>query len=405
MIKQGKEISLRFLSLLAVLFLVVATGCTTKQTGIVQNSEAPLIPTRLMNTPADYEKLGVNPDLIEPWEDGRRDDGRPGAYEWWYFDMILDDGTAVVIIFKDKYAGNPDGPMSPYVQFEVTLPTGEHFHEDFAVGVDEAFFNTESCEIRLGELASLTGDLKTYEIAINPVNGLGIELVLESMSSPWRPGSGYIGFGEEEEDYFTWLCSVPRGRVHGQLTVKGETRDISGFGYHDHQWGTVPPLMIWNHWFWIRQAFEDYSILIFDFVANADCGFARYPLVFVQDAEGNIVFEGKGDIEETDFTVDKEYVQEATGKLVPGAFTYTFRDGKSTVVYSMESQRELSAQDNYSMAPPEVRALFDQAGIKPSYTRWVGHGTLELDLDGLTSRQEGDAIYEMIFPGSKYRDY
>lgn len=358
--------------------------------------------TRLMNTPADYEKLGVNPDRIETWEDGQRDDSRPGAYEWWYFDAILDDGTALVVIFHDKDAATPDETMRPYVQFEVTLPTGEHFHEDFVVGVDEATFSTETCDIHIGP-HSFVGDLKRYEIEVSPVNGFGAKLVLDSTTSPWRPGSGYIGFGENDQDYFTWLCAVPRGRVQGKLTVNGETRDLTGFGYHDHQWGTVAPLMIWNHWFWIRQAFDDYTVLIFDFVANADCSFVRYPLVFVQDVDGNIVFQGTGEIDETRFNVDSEYEQEATGKRVPGAFTYSFRDGDNSVVYSMQSTKELSAQDNYSMVPPEVRAQFDQAGIRPSYTRWVGHGRMELTLDGVTSKHAEDAIYEMIFPGTDYR--
>ncbi|MEP3329714.1 hypothetical protein [Sedimentitalea sp.] len=316
--------------------------------------------------------------------------------------MLLDDGSAVVIIFHDKDAANPGLPMKPYVQIGVTLPSGEYLHENLVPGEGETSFSTEGCDIRMGP-HSLVGDLKRYEIEISPVNGLGAKLVLESMSAPWRPGTGYIGFGENDKDYFAWLCSVPRGRVHGQLTVNGETRDISGFGYHDHQWGTVPPLMVWNHWFWIRQAFDDYTILVFDLVANADHNFARYPLLFVHDADGNIVFESFGDIEETRFEVGEEYEQEATGKRVPKAFTYTFCDGDSSVVYTMETISELDAQDNYSMAPADVQALFDQAKIRPSYTRWVGRGRMELDLDGVISQREGEAIFEMIFGGTEYQ--
>lgn len=357
--------------------------------------------TRLMNTPDDYKKFGVNPGVVEMWEDGRRDNSRPGAFEWWYFDMLLDDGTKVVAIFMDKDASTPTAPLSPYIRFEVTLPTGEHFHENLKVSADEATFSSEKCDIRFGP-HTLTGDLKRYEIQISPVNAIGANLVLESMSSPWRPGTGYIGFGENDKDYFTWLCSVPRGRVSGQLTVNGETRDVNGFGYHDHQWGNVPPLMIWNHWFWIRQSFDDYSILVFDLVANSEYNFNTYPLVFIQDADGNIVFEGFGEIDESKFRVESEYEQKATGKSVPRALSYTFRDGKKLVSYSMKSTEELVAEDNYSMVPTEVRALFDQANIKPSYTRWVGHGKLKLDLNGVISEHEGDAIYEMVFNGTNY---
>ena len=33
---------------------------------------------RIMNRPADYQKLGINPDKVENWEDGRRDNDEAG---------------------------------------------------------------------------------------------------------------------------------------------------------------------------------------------------------------------------------------------------------------------------------------------------------------------------------------
>ncbi len=49
------------------------------------SATTPMRPARLMDRPADYEKLGVNPDRVEPWEDGRRHDGRSGNFEWVVF--------------------------------------------------------------------------------------------------------------------------------------------------------------------------------------------------------------------------------------------------------------------------------------------------------------------------------
>lgn len=53
--------------------------------------------------------------------------------------------------------------------------------------------------------------------------------------------------------------------------------------------------------------------------------------------------------------------------------------------------------------PPEVRALFDQAGSRPSYTRFAGRGRMELDLHGVSATRKGEAIYEMIFNGTQYQ--
>ena len=42
---------------------------------------------RLMNTPEDYQKLGVDPDRIEMWEDGICITPDKMNWEWWYFDV------------------------------------------------------------------------------------------------------------------------------------------------------------------------------------------------------------------------------------------------------------------------------------------------------------------------------
>lgn len=41
---------------------------------------------RLMDRKEDYQQMGTKRGIIEPWEDGKRDDDRAGVYEWWYFD-------------------------------------------------------------------------------------------------------------------------------------------------------------------------------------------------------------------------------------------------------------------------------------------------------------------------------
>ena len=55
------------------------------------------VTVRLMDKDEDYKKMSTKKDTIEVWEDGKRDDDRADVYEWWYFDMILDDGSKAVI--------------------------------------------------------------------------------------------------------------------------------------------------------------------------------------------------------------------------------------------------------------------------------------------------------------------
>jgi hypothetical protein len=54
----------------------------------------------LASTDADYERYGVARERVEPFEDGARTDGRPGTYEWWYFDAHLEDGAKLVVDYS-----------------------------------------------------------------------------------------------------------------------------------------------------------------------------------------------------------------------------------------------------------------------------------------------------------------
>ena len=61
----------------------------------------------MASSPADYERLGLSPTSIAPWEDGARTDDSAGTYEWWYFDAHLADGAKLVVAFMNKEIAEP----------------------------------------------------------------------------------------------------------------------------------------------------------------------------------------------------------------------------------------------------------------------------------------------------------
>lgn len=356
---------------------------------------------RLMNTPEDYKKIGVKQGIIEPWEDGRRDNTRPGAFEWWYFDCILDDGTKLVITFAPKPSEQfmHDGDL-PFVHMNVTLPDGTLRMERFDYSAEEAEFKKEGCDIKIGA-HTLKGNLKEYFMKIEPQKGCGVDLKFTSLGQSWRPGTGYFGFGDQDEQYFTWLCVMPKCKVAGTFTFNGETRVISGFGYHDHQWGNINHMLAWNHWIWARQNAGDYNILVFDLVTNKDFGFKRYPVAFIEDKDGNIIFENTDNAR---FEVIEEYLQEQTQKYYPKQFKYTFENGGKTVEYTVKVESEIEIKDIYSATPEAARARFDQMGLQPTYTRYEGLGKLVITEGVQTIERESNLIYEMVYCGKSYKE-
>jgi hypothetical protein len=60
------------------------------------------VPAVLGDQPRHYGRLGLARDQTAVWEDGMRTDGSKNTFEWWYFDLELDDGSKLVISFFTK---------------------------------------------------------------------------------------------------------------------------------------------------------------------------------------------------------------------------------------------------------------------------------------------------------------
>jgi hypothetical protein len=56
-------------------------------------------PLHLRTSASDYSNLGLTPGEVQRWEDGRRTAPDQKSFEWWYFDALMEDGTAVVVVF------------------------------------------------------------------------------------------------------------------------------------------------------------------------------------------------------------------------------------------------------------------------------------------------------------------
>lgn len=366
---------------------------------------------RLMDREEDYRKMGTVPGAIEAWEDGRRDDDRAGAYEWWYFDFIFDDGSKAVIHFntKDNTTIKQDGTL-PSVVVKITDPNGHEHKDNVVLTAADAHFGEGKCDVTFGP-HSIEGDLSTYRIRVTPTAGtngadgageassVGADLVLTSTSKPWRPGAGGFAFGDE--GYFTWLCAVPRGTVEGTLYYDGREHAVTGAGYHDHQWGNMEHNKTWDHWIWGRQDFGDYAILVFDIGTQEAYGGARLPMMFLEDAQGNLVMQ---DLETPGCRFLEEYTEEVSGKTYPKAIEYTFCDSERSAVYTISLLRELESRDPTNALPAPARALLKLKRMHPSTTRNFAQGRLVLNDGGQIVEREGTMIYEFVYMGTTVRE-
>lgn len=380
---------------------------------------------RLENTTADFQRRGLDPDNVAVWEDGRRDDDRAGAMEWWYFDAIMDDGTKATIHFHSKQPTNSgDKVAHPQAGLLITLPDGTVYRDEPFVTPSEVFYAADRCDVHYGP-HWVTGDLKRYDLHFENRNGIGADLTIESLTSPWRPGTAYYDFGDGT--YFTWLCVVPKGRITGTLTYNGQTVNVTGFAYHDHQWLTINSMQAINHWLWGRQAIgEDYTVLNFDIVTSKKHNYQRLPMFVIQDRDGKVIFECT-DPNDMQCEILDEYHGEGVGKDYPKQTHYVYQSEGKTAEYTVTADRENYVADVFAELPDRVRqrlgsvlgTIFGPAvawatqrklikqGLRPSYANYSATGHLILkDADGTVLVDRATPlIYEFVYMGLEYRPH
>lgn len=357
---------------------------------------------RLMDRPEDYKMLGINPDHVETWEDSRRNPHTDaGNWEWWYFDSILDNGYKAVVQFftkagMKKIKRNGD---SPSVTVKITTPEGKLYAQELDAKPADCTYGKEKCDVHIGK-NSFVGDFRAYDIHTEEQKGLAVDLHLKSLASPYRPGTAYFSFGSDE--YYTWLCSVPKGEVTGTITVGGKKMAVHGSGYHDHQWGSRFYLPEWNHWVWARQSFEDYSVLVFDFVTSEKYGYKRFPIIFIQDRDGKIVFESRDNVR---CTVLGDYLDaENSGKYYPTGMSYEFRSGGKTVNYTIREHDIMEAQGLKTLPLP-AQLLAKRMKMNVAYSRFAAAGELHFHTGTETISRTGELIYEFMYPGETYKGH
>lgn len=355
-------------------------------------------PMRLMDTPADFAKFGINPKQVELWESGRRVGTKAGENEVWYFDGNFSDGSKFMVGFrpKDPYA-NHDYDR-PNVNIMITTPEGELFHDFTFVDAKDGSFSKNQCDVKVGKHYA-KGDWTQYDIHFEADNGVGLTLHYQAITEPFRQGTAHIGFGENDEFFHTDLA-VPKSKITGTLTAGGKTWQVEGFGYHDRQWMNTSPMALYHHWFWGRAYCQQHTVYIYDFVGAEQYGFKRIPMFGVYDQHGKIIFKTNGKIEcQTELAFDPIFQKD-----LPKISRYIFDNGDQKAIVEVEWKQQLEIRPMYLNATAEQKAQYDAMNIEPNYGRYFADVKLTLIDNNGTQSDTGDMIYEYAYFGKTHAD-
>jgi hypothetical protein len=330
---------------------------------------------------------------IEPLK--QEDDGlhvdphRRGVYEWWYFDAHLDSGHTVVVFF---HASNPNPGLQGKTGIEFVLldPDGHrtqkffsHPKSDFSAAVDRP-------EVRLGKsfikVDQPAGRLPVYEIYVDEPN-LGCHLTYTAEVNGWKPGTGYSHFGDT--DYFAWVVPVPRASVSGTISVGQKTWQVSGIGYHDHNWLNFQFPRIINYWMWGRVYSESYTLAYAYIQCNDKVYNHTVKALMLADGSEIVLSSGEFEFDHQAFEYDaraKHHFPRSIRMSAPAQFKV-----------SLQVSRVLEAQDLLDNYNPLLRFLARYLlRMEPGYFRLASEFELTVELAGQARTETGTTLHEIV---------
>lgn len=349
----------------------------------------------IASSDADYERLGLARKEIKAWEDGARTDDRPGSYEWWYFDAHLEDGTKLVVVFMDKDLATPQKPLEPTIRLNLDLADGRRFEK--IVTFDPASWSSaeDHADIRIGE-NRFTGDLHSYRITVN-IDDLALDVTLEGQVPSWRPGTGYMLFGEDRKLEFSWLPSVPQGKVTAKYRIGDELHETTGTGYHDHNWCNVGMMKIIHDWYWARGQAGPYSVIASHITAHEKYDYAAIP-IFMLAKDGVLIGDDPSQLK---FETLGTFTDSVTKKPVANITRYTYGTDEERYVVTFTRHRDLTRNRMVERLHGVKRAAAALARFDGAYLRFSGEVRVEYykGAEIVDQYATEDAIWELMYFG------
>ncbi len=173
--------------------------------------------------------------------------------EWWYFDAKLDNGYSLTVgvqVLNIFAKGIVTTRLTLYQQGSIIIKSyDKYFLRDFSASSEIPSVFIEGNQVILGTYDSLK-DCFVYNVTIK-VPGGGVSLHFVGCTDGWK---------RQQQTGDWWVVVLPRANVTGTVTIDNTTMNVTGTGYHDHNWGISPRIALHFGWFWGTCSSSNYTV-------------------------------------------------------------------------------------------------------------------------------------------------
>jgi len=308
--------------------------------------------------------------------------------EWWYFDIMNSDNSVVrgqFFISRDLIRPGflRNGVRATYVRAD-----GTEITIDMRFPPSAFRASTESCEVEIGK-NYFKGSPAHCQVHIE-----ADEKVLDLELGTDMPGiRSHACFGDETKCMY-WVVPQPRGRAQGTFRTGGETLEIQGIGYRDHNWLNFSPMDVIEYWDWGRVYDGEFTVIFADIVTTRRYDNGRVkPLIIY--GPGKLVYltteSAKWSLNKSGNRFDPD-----TKMTLPETHRVTASDEGLSLDIDLRLQRVFQRIDPLTDVNPMLRWLIRTFKGKPSITSYHSVGTGRLDLSGQLHALNCNAVHELV---------
>ena len=324
-----------------------------------------------------------------PREDGWHPSAERGLFEHWYFDARLDDGHVIVGFLQTAELIT----KKPGVELHVYKPDGTRIEVRKRYPLAAVRASTDSCQVQVGanrvETEYPEDGLPIYQLFLDE-DGVRFELEFAAEVPAWKGGEGRADYGPR--DYFAWVVGAPRARVSGTIAYEGNEFEVTGVGYHDHNWGVGNMGRIVDHWYWGRVYADEFTLVYADVTARKRYGWHASTAVMLAFEDRIVLSTGEVAVE-----TGPEIWSPVANHGYPSYFV--LRSGDDLEL-RLDVQEVIHAHDLLNDFPivrsPFVKPIVNRIVGRPGYFRFRSDFTLAARADGAQHVRQGSTLHEMV---------
>jgi hypothetical protein len=331
----------------------------------------------------------------ENWEDGIRLATDPGTFEWWYFDCTFEDGSTCVVVYYTKPLLKRRGPLRPSIQINITRPNGTRIKKVPVFHPKTFYASDKQCDVKIAD-NWVKGDLKACDIHAAHEN-VRVDLQMKTIIPTQRVGASRVYFeknGEQEKYFFAWFPAIPYGIVHGTIVYDNIEHQVTGYGYHDHNFGNMSLPSAMSHWYWGRANIGDYHTIFLQLVTKAKYGPMIIPVFIFTHGPKVVLADNHCDVKAIGDVKHKD------GRHYPEKMIWHCHKASSSAEITITQPQIIEARSLLEDFPHFIQIIAKWI-VNPYYFRFRANMTIKVDLGETHEIVNGEGLYELMLLSGK----